>query len=185
MYIEFLLLKKKQQIFISSLLIFLSFPLMYSLKIIPSLDIFYCNFTKSAPVGLYIVAGDQRLCIGDYVVMNVPDEMKPYLYDRGWTIDKRLLKQVAGLPAEKYEVWDNHLFIHGYDARIQDVDHENLPLPKLSDGGYTIPGDKFMPVSVNKDNSFDARYTGPLDKTLIIKKVVPFMTLPEWLEKYV
>lgn len=182
---ELYLLTKKQKYFILTLLAFLSLPMLYSLKLIPALDLFYINTTKSAPLGIYVAADNQRLQIGDYVIMNVPEEMKPYIYGRGWATEKRLLKQISGLSMETYEVKNDCLIINGRTAILHSADQENLPLPKLPNGRYRVPIGKFMPVSLDRENSFDARYTGPVDQVLIIKKVVPFITLPNWLENYV
>ena len=136
---------------------------------------------------MYVAALDQRLHTGDYVIMNVPEEMKPYLYGRGWAMERenRLLKQIAGLPTDSYKIEDNHITINRRIAVIHTVDHENLPLPKPENGNYIIPVGKFMPVSLDRDNSFDARYTGPVEKSLITKKVIPLFVLPLSLEKYI
>lgn len=184
-FCELHLLNKKQKALILGLITFLSFPFLYSVGLLPALDLCYVNFTKSAPLGVYIAAKDQRLHPGDYVIMNVPEEMKPYIYGRGWATEKRLLKQIAGMTFDNYEVNDTSLLIAGRSVVIHSVDQENLPLPKPPNGCYRIPIGKFMPVSLDRNNSFDARYTGPVDQGLIIKKVVPFITLPNWLENYV
>lgn len=187
MFVDFRLLTKAQKAVIVGIVAFTCFPLLYSLGLLPALNLFYLNFTKSAPLGVYIAAQDQRLYTGDYVIMNVPEEMKPYLYGRGWAMERetRLLKQIAGLSLDSYKIENNHITINRQRAVIQKTDHENLPLPKPENGNYIIPTGKFMPISLDRDNSFDARYTGPVEESLIVKKVIPFLVLPLCFEKYI
>ena len=185
--VNFQLLTRSQKAVIVGIVTFMLFPLLHSLGLLPALNIFYINTTKSAPLGVYIAALDQRLYTGDYVVMDVPEEMKPYLYGRGWAMERenKLLKQIAGLATDSYKIEDNRITINRKTAFIHTVDHENLPLPKPENGNYIIPVGKFMPVSLDRDNSFDARYTGPVEESLITKKVIPILVLPLCLEKYI
>lgn len=144
------------------------------------MDLFYINTTTSCPQGVYIVAIDQQIHVGDYVIMRVPEEMEPYIYGRHWSDTTKLLKTVAGISGESFEIKDHTLIMQDHVAHIQSVDDGNLPLPQLADGNYIIAPQEFLAVSW-KDHSFDGRYFGAMDQALIIKKVVPFLMVPSWL----
>lgn len=157
-------------------------PFLYSLRLVPSLNLLFFNFTHSAPKGIYITAWDQEVRAGDYLVMNPPEEIKPYIYGRQWTKANRLLKRAAALEGEQYAVTDQWITLNEKRAFIYEVDPDNLLLPRLPNGTHTVPENQVLVVSWDVPSSFDSRYFGPIDKALIFKKVVPLAVIPAWLE---
>ena len=153
-------------------------PLLYSFGLIPSLKFMFLNSTRSAPVGIYFSAFNQTLSSGDYVVLYPPEEAKPYLYGRHWTIAPFLLKQVAALPGEQYERKMSWLMVGRQAAYAFRSDPDGLPLPVPPDGVFTVPESKVLLVSWDEPQSFDSRYFGPVDQSLIVRKVVPGIVLP-------
>lgn len=159
-------------------------PLLYSFGLIPSLKFVFFNFTRSAPVGVYFSAFDQNLSAGDYVVSYPPETAKPYLYGRHWTVAPFLLKRVAALPGDRYERRMPWLIVGDQAAYIFRSDPDGLPLPVPPDGVFIVPDGEVLLVSWGEPKSFDSRYFGPVDQSLIVRKVVPGITLPRFLETW-
>lgn len=173
---------KRLWVSLALLVIFSIPPFLHSFRLIPSLNLLFFNFSHSAPKGVYIAAWDQEIRVGDYLVMTPPEITKPYLYGRQWTTAKHLLKRVAALEGEQYSISDNWIAMNDKRAFIYEIDPDNLPLPRLPAGTHIVPDSQFLLVSWDVPSSFDSRYFGPIDKTLIFKKVVPLATVPAWLE---
>lgn len=159
-------------------------PLLHSVQLIPSMNIMFFNFTRSAPVGMYLSCFDQKVSNGDYVIVSPPENAKHYLYDRHWTVSSFLLKHVAALPGEQYEIRKPWLVIGDKEAYIFTEDSDGLPMQALPNGVYTVPAGKALLVSFDVPRSFDSRYFGPVDQSLIVRKVVPGIVLPPLLENW-
>ena len=60
------------------------------------------NASASAPIGLYAVASDDDLAVGDLVVVDPPESLATYLAERGYLPEGvPLLKHVAALPGQR------------------------------------------------------------------------------------
>ena len=60
------------------------------------------NASASAPIGLYAVASDDDLAVGDLVVVDPPKSLAIYLDERGYLPEGvPLLKQIAALPGQR------------------------------------------------------------------------------------
>lgn len=113
-----------------------------------------------------------------------PEEAKPYLYDRHWTVASFLLKHVAALPGEQYEIRKPWLVMGDKEAYIFTEDSDGLPMQAPVNGVYTVPEGKVLLISFDVQKSFDSRYFGPVDQSLIIRKVVSGIVLPPVLENW-
>jgi conjugative transfer signal peptidase TraF len=174
----------RKSLVIAAILAVFSGPLLYSFGLLPSLNLVFFNWTRSAPVGIYLAADDQTLVDGDYVVLRPPEAAKPYLYGRHWTTAPYLLKRVAALPGERYE-WKLPWLLAGDKAAfIFRTDPDGLPLPVPPDGVYAVPARHVLLVSWEVKQSFDSRYFGPVAQAQVVRKVVPWLTLPPELEKW-
>ena len=145
-----------------------------------SIPFLYWNHTESEPKGLYL-AVPGSIQKGDLVVMKVPDHMKDICYGRGWMKENEtMLKTVAALERDWYEVRDREFFVNGVRIGfISETDSHGLPLPQLKAGKYVVEADFFLPIANQKANSFDGRYFGPVSKNLIVAKVVPIYLISE------
>jgi conjugative transfer signal peptidase TraF len=141
---------------------------------------FYLNLSPSVPMGLYRLQSKslkQNLKIGDFVIIKVPRQARPYIYGRHWLPQKwRLIKNVGALPGDKFEITDKALFINNtYIGPVYLIDHEGKPLPKLR-GAFLVPSKYFLPVGTGTKKSFDGRYFGPVPQNLILGKAMPVVT---------
>ena len=153
------------------LLIFVSLgPILHSFKLLPSMHLFCFNFTASAPIGLYLMSWDQTLRTGDYVILEPPEHARKYLIVQGYDT-QLLLKPVAALPGERYEIRKPWLRIGSRLALIHAEDNNGMLLKSQPDGEYTVPDDKVLLVAWDVPRSFDSRYFGPVELSLVRRKV--------------
>ena len=130
----------------------------------------------------------------------------------------RLIKRVIGLPGDTVELRDDHLLINGqpvdYAASAPEIpgrltgpehDHalfatEQLPghphavmalqgVPaKRTFGPVTVPAGQYFMMGDNRDNSFDSRYFGTVDRSQIVGRATDVVLsldkshywLPRW-----
>ena len=125
--------------------------------------IFYQNLSPSAPTGLYIITPFQNITYGDYAIVSLPADVPQLHVSKGFL----LLKQVKGLPGDRYTVTNNGTHIHGnvYPSSPRPG------LPVVDTGEYTVPNDSILFLN-NPADSFDSRYLGPIQKNFIQKKVM-------------
>jgi signal peptidase I len=114
---------------------------------------------------------------------------------------KRLVKRVIGLPGDTIELRENQLLLNGEPVTATPVSKDTIQLltatekargqfadetlgshrhlvasdPSLparrSFGPYTVPEGHYFMMGDNRDNSFDSRYYGPVDRKQILGRV--------------
>jgi signal peptidase I len=77
------------------------------------------------------------------------------------------VKRVVGLPGEKIEIRDGHVFANGRQLNERDgIPPVSYTAPSvktqsvISGGSYVVPEDAYFMLGDNSRNSFDSRYWG-------------------------
>lgn len=125
--------------------------------------VIYTNDTESAPRGIYVVAPDQYLTYGDYVIVHSPVDIPDIHIPK----DFPLLKRVAAFPGDTYTVTDSTFKANG---EIYTIHH--LPwLPQLPHGTFAVPEGTMLFLNPPED-SLDSRYFGPIPMANVERKVL-------------
>jgi len=98
---------------------------------------------------------------GDIVIFKFPGDQKT-----------DYIKRCIAVEGQTVELKGTHLFINGVEKP------ESFPKYKDGEGGrrdfgpYTVPQGHILVFGDNRDNSYDSRYWGPLDKKLLRGKAL-------------
>lgn len=134
----------------------------------------FLNLTASAPIGIYVKSSGE-LQKGDYIILDLPKNIKDQITDRPWYNGEYLLKKIGAEEGESFEIRHDTFFVQDkYFGQIYKKDSNNKALPQLKEGRYIIQKDYILPVSPYS-KSFDGRYYGAVSKINIITKVKPFL----------
>ncbi|WP_422005853.1 S26 family signal peptidase [Pyruvatibacter mobilis] len=135
------------------------------------------NASASAPIGLYAVASDNDLVVGDLVVVDPPKSLAIYLDERGYLPEGvPLLKHIAALPGQRVcrdgaavAVDDNTL------AQAQPSDRFGRDLP-VWQGCHIVASTELFLLNSSHPDSLDGRYFGALPADAVIGRAVPIFT---------
>jgi conjugative transfer signal peptidase TraF len=139
---------------------------------------FFLNLTGSEPRGVYLQKPcDGTLHRGDLVFMKCPPGFEKFVYGREWLPNGwPLLKTVRGIPGDGFCVSETYVSVEGKRiGPVYSFDRQGHPLPILR-GCRTVPQHHFLPIATGLDNSFDGRYFGAVDDSLIIGKALPIIS---------
>ncbi|MDT8443401.1 MAG: signal peptidase I [Desulfuromonadales bacterium] len=102
---------------------------------------------------------------GDIIVFEFPEDKHKSYFQR-----RDFIKRVIGLPGDRIEVRSKNVFINGEryltpEAVYKDGDltagpRDNMPL-------VTVPEDKYFVMGDNRDRSYDSRFWGFVDRSVI------------------
>jgi signal peptidase I len=122
---------------------------------------------------------------------------------------RRLIKRVVGLPGDKVEMKDNRLIVNGVPAAYEPLPssafagidpgvsafeekaHEARPHPILTNATHpsyeptTLAEARYFVMGDNRDNSYDSRYFGSVERTQILGRATAVVlsvniTRPWW-----
>ncbi len=141
------------------------------------------NVTGSAPVGLYVKAG-QAYVPGDLVEACLPAAAARLAVERGylsqWGVCDNhtpVLKRVLALEGDQIDV-DHYVVLNGEvvsSAPVLSTDTSGRPLEAAS-GGEMGPDDVWL-ISDHIPNSYDSRYFGPVARRYVRSRMKPLWTL--------
>ena len=135
------------------------------------------NASASAPIGLYHVTSAPSLELGDLVVVRPPPTLAAFL-DRGGylPLGVPLLKHVAALAGQGVCREGERIIING--AHVADAlarDRRSRPLP-VWQGCFALTDDQLFLLNVERSDSLDGRYFGPLNLRTIVGHARPVWT---------
>ncbi len=127
------------------------------------------NGSESAPPGFYWI---ENLPVkrGDYVLTNVPKRFKMLINQRGYVRhDVPLLKQIIAIEGDVICRKDREILLNGVTiavARLLDQSSRKLPIWQ---GCHRLMSDDLFLLQ-DHPSSFDSRYFGPVQRSLVIGK---------------
>lgn len=137
------------------------------------------NFTPSIPLGVYLVTDNQSFAKGDVLVFAPPESVETIVQNRKWLVKKRgyLLKPIVAVSGDFVCIENNHFYVNNSDfGEVKSHDKEGRDLPDYHFCGTVSTGTFF--VGVQKSDSFDSRYFGPIKDTQIIGVAKSFFSFP-------
>jgi conjugative transfer signal peptidase TraF len=131
------------------------------------------NPTESAPRGWYRVRTAQRVRVGDFVVVRLPESIASIADSRGYLpLKVPLLKRVGAVAGQSVCVMGAALRIDGVlVAHVRAMDAAGRRLPSWSGCRVLANGELFL-LSTNP-SSFDSRYFGPVSFASLRGAAVP------------
>lgn len=135
------------------------------------------NVSASVPTGLYLLTEPAALSRGDRAVLWPPSEMHALLADRGYLKPKTpLIKTVAAAAGQRVCRIRQRITIDGKRVGSAHIrDSKGRPLPKWR-GCQQLRADQLFFMNIGVPESFDGRYFGPVDRSLVTARAVPLWT---------
>ncbi|MGX5843677.1 S26 family signal peptidase [Mesorhizobium sp. ArgA1] len=135
------------------------------------------NASASVPIGLYRIAPDNVVEVGDIAVVMPPEPLAGFLAERTYLPHGvPLLKHVLALGGQTVCRSGAAITAHGtiYGTAL-DHDSKGRPLPAWQGCHVLADGEVFF-MNWRVADSFDSRYFGPVPITNIIGRAVPIWT---------
>ncbi|MEL7453159.1 MAG: S26 family signal peptidase [Pseudomonadota bacterium] len=138
----------------------------------PSPKLLY-NPSPSAPTGWYFVGGSGDLETGDLVAAYLSIEAETLAHTRHYLpAGTPIIKTVWAMAGTEYCVQEGWLEVQGQPAlRMHTTDSQGRELPVLSDGCRSVSDGKLLLSSDAIETSFDSRYFGEIDESLVLGRV--------------
>jgi conjugative transfer signal peptidase TraF len=132
------------------------------------------NPSASAPRGWYWLLSADRLRVDDYVLINLPSNVKRLAAERGYLPETvPLLKRIGARSDQFVCVRGRSLWIDGQlAATALTHDRAGRELVEWRDC-RVLALDEILLVSRDNSGSFDSRYFGPVRMTDVIGRVLP------------
>jgi conjugative transfer signal peptidase TraF len=135
------------------------------------------NPSASAPRGWYLLVPTRDIAPHDYVVTDLPSEIRTLANARGYLPSNvPLLKQVSATAGAHACARGDILFVnHIAAASIRSHDGHGRPMHKWQ-GCRVLSAREILVLSPDNNASFDSRYFGPLAIEFVRGKAVPLWT---------
>ena len=98
---------------------------------------------------------------GDIVIFKFPGDRKT-----------DYIKRCIAVEGQTVELKGTHLFIDGVEKQESYAKYLHGDVPRRDFGPYLVPRGHVLVFGDNRDNSYDSRYWGPLDKKLLRGKAL-------------
>ena len=98
---------------------------------------------------------------GDIVIFKFPGDRKT-----------DYIKRCVAIEGQTVELKGTHLFINGVEKPESYAKYLDGDIPRRDFGPYVVPPGHILCFGDNRDNSYDSRYWGPLDKKLLRGKAL-------------
>lgn len=131
------------------------------------------NVSASAPIGLWRIHPEMPLRTGDMVLAHTPSSVRKLAADRHYIpANVPLLKRIAARTGDDVCVLGSRIFVNGdpVAARLRH-DRAGRPLPWWE--GCERLGRGRLLLLMDRPDSFDGRYFGPVGRDAIIGKATP------------
>lgn len=137
---------------------------------------FVWNTSASAPRGLYLRLSEDFVR-GDLVLARLPEEARQLADERRYLArDALLIKRVAASRFDTVCMTGNDLTINGRHAAWRlELDGEGRLMPRWQ-GCERLGGYHVLLLAEGEPSSFDGRYFGPVERALVIGRLVPLWT---------
>ena len=118
------------------------------------------NASASAPIGLYRVERNERLEVGDYVLVKPDEALAKFITQRGYLSENiPLLKRVAAVPGDEICRQSEAILINKiHVADALNFDSLGREMPSWN-GCFTLQSDEMFLLN-DPENSLDGRYFG-------------------------
>lgn len=135
------------------------------------------NATASTPVGWYAVVPATTLRVGDLVLMHLPPDVAAMAAERQYLpASVPLLKPVGAMAGHAVCSQGSSVMIDGRTvAQLLKRDGLGRVLTPWPGCRALKDGEVFL-LSHNRPASFDSRYFGPVQSTLIVGRAIPVWT---------
>jgi len=134
------------------------------------------NATASAPIGLYRLAPDARVAVGDLVAVMPPPEVAQFMATRHYLpVGVPLLKRIAARPGATICRRGVTVTIDGRTAAIART-HDRLGRPLPVWQGCRDLGASDLFVLNAMPDSMDGRYFGPIPAAGMMGRAIPLLT---------
>jgi len=135
------------------------------------------NPSESAPIGWYVFTRSQRIYVGEYVLVTLPEAPATLANDRGYLPRSMpILKHVGAVTGQEVCRQDDQILIDGIlITHAFKRDGLGRALPRWS-GCRKLSADEIFLLSTENPLSFDGRYFGPVPTSAILGEALPLWT---------
>ena len=133
----------------------------------------YLNVTDSVPVGLYLLSTNEGFEKNDLLLLRRPHDLESLAQNRPWLRTRTVfLKRLQGRAGDRFCATEQTFTLAERTVPVAANDRDGEPLPHLPSGCQEVPEGAFIVLGDNQ-SSFDSRYFGPVDESLVIGKAIP------------
>lgn len=102
---------------------------------------------------------------GDIIVFEFPEDKGKSYFQR-----RDFIKRIIGLPGDKIEIRSKNVYINGERYLTPEAVYKDGTLtagPRDNMPAVTVPEDKYFVMGDNRDRSYDSRFWGFVDRSVI------------------